>query len=123
MLSPALAVIRMFGIFTEAQLGRERFWDTVSRQLQHRGPDYVERCTFRNEPLSIGDNAILPAQFPPLPPQVEDIPQDDLLKVREEDIKNVSEMIDWRVSNILTSACIIGSLHARVRSPSTLQSP
>jgi len=104
MLSPTLTVIRMFGTFAYAQLIRGRFWDTLSRQLQHRGPDYVERCTFRNEPLSTDDNIILPARFPPLPPfQVEDVPQDEpLAKVREEDIKNVSKMVGWRVSNILT---------------------
>ena len=122
MLSLTLAVIRMFGIFTHAQLGRGRFWDTLSRQLQHRGSDYVKRCTFRNEPLSNSDNVILPARFLPLQQfQVEDVPQDKpLVKVREEDIKNVSEMIGCRDSNILTSTCIIDSLHARVCSPSTL---
>jgi hypothetical protein len=103
MLSPTSAVIRVFGIFTHAQLGRERFWDTLSRQLQQQGPEYVRRCTFRNEPLSTGDNVVLPAQFPLLPFQFEDVPQgDSLVKVREEDIKKVSEMVGWRVSNVLT---------------------
>lgn len=88
----ALPVIRMFGIFTHAQLDHGRFWDSLSRQLQQRGPAYIERCTFRNKPLTTGDNVILPAVFPPLPTQVQDIPAGSLVKVREEDMKNVSEM-------------------------------
>lgn len=81
----------MFGIFTHAQLDHGRFWDSLSRQLQQRGPDYIERCTFRNKPLNTGDNVILPAVFPPLPDLVQDIPSAaHLVKVREEDMKDVS---------------------------------
>ena len=106
MISPTSAVIRMFGIFTHAQLDRGRFWDSFSQQLQHRGPDYVKRCIFRNKPINAGDSVILPAMFPPLSHQ--DIPQAvTLVKVREEDMKNVSEMAG-RVLNIL-----IKSIHNR----------
>jgi hypothetical protein len=92
----------MFGIFTHAQLDHGRFWDSLGRQLQQRGPDYIERCTFRNKPLSAGDNVILPAVFPPLPNLSQGIPKAvQLVKVREEDMKNVSETDGWRVSNIL----------------------
>jgi len=105
----------MFGIFTHAQLGREQFWDSLSQQQQERGADYVDRCTFRTKPLSAGDNVILPAFFPPLPHQVQGIPQTTpLVKVREEDLNNVSEMAGWSVSNI-TSACALDLFHARVR--------
>jgi len=93
----------MFGIFTHAQLDHGRFWDSLSRQLQQRGPDYIERCTFRNKPLNTGDNVILPAVFPPLSDPAQDTPQTaQLVKVREEDLKNVSEMDGWHVSNVLT---------------------
>jgi len=65
------------------------FWDTLSRQLQNRGPDYVAMCTFRNKPLNTGDNVILPATFPQLPVQeVQEV--EPLVKVCEEDMKNVS---------------------------------
>ena len=100
MASHTSAVIRMFGIFTHAQLDRGRFWDSFSQQLQHQGSDYIERCTFRNKPLNTGDNVILPAIFPPLSHQVQDVPT-TLVKVREEDMKNVSEMAGWCVLNIL----------------------
>jgi len=92
----------MFGIFTHAQLDHGRFWDSLSRQLQQRGPDYIDRCTFRNKPLNTGDNVISPAVFPPLPDPVQDIPQAaHFVKVREEDMKNVSKVDGQHVSNTL----------------------
>ena len=82
----------MFGIFTHAQLDHGRFWDSLSQQLQKRGPDYTGRCTFRNQPGD--DNVILPAFFPSLPSQVQDTPQaEPLIKIREEDMKDVSYMV------------------------------
>ena len=93
----------MFGIFTHAQLDHGRFWDSLSRQLQQKGPEYIERCIFRNKPLTTGDNVILPAIFPPLSTPVQDIPEvGSLIKVREEDMKNVSETDGQCVPNILT---------------------
>jgi len=94
----SLVVIRIFGVFTHAQLGHRQFWDTFSQQLQHRGPDYIKRCTFQNKPrpLSAGISVILPAVFPPLEYQVQDIPcAATLVKDHEEDIKNVSEVAGW----------------------------
>jgi len=92
---PVLAAIKIFGIFTLAQLRHRRFWDNLSQQLQQRGPDYVARCTFRNKPLSIDENVISPATFPSFPDQVQDTPQTaPLVKVREEDLKDVSEMVN-----------------------------
>ena len=64
------------------------FWDTLSRQLQNKGPDYIARCTFRNKPLNTGDNVILPASFPQSP--VQEIQETaPIVKVREEDLKKV----------------------------------
>jgi len=70
-------------------MDRGRFWDTLSQQLENRGPDYIERCIFRNLPSGTRDS-ILPASFPPLPIQeVQDsVP---LVKAREEDLQNVCE--------------------------------
>lgn len=85
-----LSAIRMFGVFTHAQIDHGGFWDTLSQQIQQGGPQYIDRCNFRNKPISPGDNTISPASFPPLPPQ-DAPPVDPLIKVSEEDIKNVSE--------------------------------
>jgi hypothetical protein len=111
----------MFGIFTHAQLRRGRFWDSLSRQLQQRGPDYIERCTFRNAPLSTGDYVILPALFSSSPYQVQDIPQvAPLVKVSEEDMKEVSGMASmFRMRWLSTRAT--DPLYARVRSPAMSQ--
>lgn len=65
-----------------------RFWDTLSRQLENKGPEYVARCTLMEEP---GGTAILPASFPQLPVQeIQEITP--LVNVCEEDLKNVSEI-------------------------------
>lgn len=98
--SPA---IRVFGVFTHAQLDHGGFWDTLSHQLQQGGPQYIERCNFRNKPINLGDNVISPATFPPLPIQ-DTPPVEPLIKVSEEDIKAVSGTRDSKeLLNILLS--------------------
>ena len=83
----------MFGVFTHAQLRRGQFWDSASQQLEQQGPDYIKRCTFRNEPLSTGDNVISPAVFPVSSCRVQDTPQTTpLVKICEEDMQDVSKM-------------------------------
>ncbi|KAF9642213.1 P-loop containing nucleoside triphosphate hydrolase protein, partial [Thelephora ganbajun] len=87
-------VIRMFGIFTHAQLHRRRFWDNLSRQLQKRGTNYIERCTFRDEPLGAIDDVIKPALFPPSTHQDQDTSQPaPTVKVCEEDMKEIHSML------------------------------
>ena len=91
----ALSVIPMFGVFTHAQLDHGGFWDTLGQQLQQGGAEYVERCTFRNKPLSPGDNVISPAIFPPLP--IQETPHvDPPIKASEEDIETVSDINDGK---------------------------
>lgn len=66
----------------------ESFWDTVSKQLQNKGQDYIQKCTFRNKPLNSGDNVINPANFSwsPIQEVQEPLP---LIKACEEDLKKV----------------------------------
>ena len=66
------------------------FWDTLSRQLQNQGPEYIARCTFRNQPLNLGDNVILPASFSRLPTQEVQVITPSV-KVCDEDLKKVRE--------------------------------
>ena len=84
-----LAVIRVFGIFTLAQLRHGGFWDNVSRQLQQRGSDYIQRCTFQKKHPSTGDDTMLPAKFPLFQYIPQAVP---LVKITDEDMKDVSEM-------------------------------
>jgi hypothetical protein len=71
-------------------MNHRRFWDTISQQLENKGPDYIARCTFRNKPPNTGDNVILPASFAQL--SVQGIQESaPLVKVREEGSANVRE--------------------------------
>ena len=86
-----MTVIRIFGIFTLAQLHHGQFWNCLSRQLQRRGPDYIDRCTL---PVNVDNDVILPIRFPPLSHQVEDVSQTvPLVKVSEEEMKDVSDIV------------------------------
>ena len=69
-------------------MDRRDFWETLSRQLENKGPEYVARCTIKEEALDTGENVILPASFPQLPVQEiqESAPP---VSAREEDLKNV----------------------------------
>ena len=89
---PSNQAISIFGIYTHAQMDHGHFWDTLSRQLENKGPEYVARCAFKEKALNTGDNVILPASFPQLPVQEiqESVP---LVRVCEEDLKNVREWL------------------------------
>ena len=92
--SPTSTVVRIFGVFTHAEIKRKRFWDILSQQLQHRGQDYIDRCTFRNKPLNVDDDIILPAVFPPSTEWVRDVEGSSSLgKVSEEDMKEVGDIL------------------------------
>lgn len=85
--NPAICV---FGVYTEDQTDNGRFWDALSKQLQNKGPDYVARCTFMNEPSDAGKNVIPPASFPrQFFQEIQEI--SPMAKVSEEDLKNVCE--------------------------------
>jgi hypothetical protein len=58
-----LLVIRIFGIYTHAQLDG-RFWDSVGHQVGRKGKEYRRRCKYRNSPLQKGDYLVLPGVPP-----------------------------------------------------------
>jgi hypothetical protein len=77
------AVIRVFGIYTHAQLDK-RLWDSMGCQLSRKGKEYQRRyassaadrctpdlpycsCAFRADPVHKGDKVLPPASFPPMP--------------------------------------------------------
>jgi len=76
-----------------------RFWNTLSRQLENKGLDYVTRCTFRNKPLYTGDNVILPARFSHLPIQeVQEVQEmEPLVKGSEKDLEKVRERLCYEI--------------------------
>jgi len=66
------------------------FWDTLSRQLENKGPEYIARCTSRSKPPNTWDNVILPVRFSRLPIQeVQEVKP--LVKECEEDLEKVCE--------------------------------
>ncbi|KAG2160214.1 uncharacterized protein EDB93DRAFT_1324636 [Suillus bovinus] len=62
-------VIKVYGIYTHAQLGR--IWDALGCHLARKGREYRRRCIFRNRPALSNDSVILPASFPPAEPESE----------------------------------------------------
>ncbi|KAG1777307.1 hypothetical protein EV702DRAFT_1102293 [Suillus placidus] len=62
-------VIKVYGIYTHAQLGR--IWDALGSHLACKGREYRRRCIFRNRPVLSNDSVILPASFPPAEPEPE----------------------------------------------------
>lgn len=62
-------VIKVYGIYTHAQLGR--IWDALGSHLARKGREYRRRCIFRNRPVISNDSVILPASFPPAEPETE----------------------------------------------------
>ncbi|KAF7306351.1 UvrD-like helicase ATP-binding domain-containing protein [Mycena indigotica] len=80
--------IKIFGIYTHAQIGRVTFWDTMGRELAKKGREYRERCAFRQRPFHAGDHVFAPGIFP-APEEARtvstgcapDLPPDDLEQV------------------------------------------
>ncbi|KAF9778765.1 hypothetical protein BJ322DRAFT_1114103 [Thelephora terrestris] len=97
--------ISVFGIYTHAKMEHSGFWDTLSRQLERKGSDYIARCTFRAKPLNTVDNVILPTSFPQLPAQgiQECVP---MINVCEEDLKSIHSMLVLDKFVILSQALL-----------------
>jgi hypothetical protein len=43
-----LTVLKIFGIYEDAQLTRGTFWDSMSRELGKKGQEYKNRCVVRS---------------------------------------------------------------------------
>ncbi|KZT68439.1 hypothetical protein DAEQUDRAFT_671296 [Daedalea quercina L-15889] len=100
-----IVAIRIFGIYTHAQLSRQP-WDTIGNELGRTGKEYKSRevmkaCIFRNRPTRVGGRTgttVLPASWPALAENDDDtagtlsyaLPgshQDDLEKVSLNDCR------------------------------------
>ncbi|KAJ7479993.1 hypothetical protein B0H11DRAFT_1263344 [Mycena galericulata] len=88
--------IKIFGVYTHAQIGRVSFWDSMGRELGKKGKEYKERCAFRKTPHHAGDHVFSPSTFPApaevraLPPGcVPDLPPDDLEQIQSLLLKSV----------------------------------
>ncbi|KAJ7725516.1 hypothetical protein DFH07DRAFT_853912 [Mycena maculata] len=88
--------IKIFGVYTHAQIARVSFWDTMGRELGKRGKEYKDRCAFRKAPHHAGDHVFSPSTFPApaevraLPPGcAPDLPPDDLEQMQSLLLKSV----------------------------------
>lgn len=85
-------VIRIFGIYTHAQLARG-FWDAVGQHLAGKGKEYRKRCVYRKPPKNAGDNVFLPESFPPTgEPDVPEGPV-ELPNLRDEDREELHSLL------------------------------
>ncbi|KAF8151989.1 hypothetical protein K438DRAFT_1988110 [Mycena galopus ATCC 62051] len=88
--------IKIFGVYTHAQMGRVSFWDSMGRELGKKGKEYKDRCAFRKRPQTAGDNVFSPSIFP-APAEVRvvptgcapDLPPDDLEQMQSLLLKSV----------------------------------
>ncbi|KAJ6519176.1 hypothetical protein C8R45DRAFT_1204389 [Mycena sanguinolenta] len=88
--------IKIFGVYTHAQIGRVSFWDTMGRELGKKGKEYKDRCAFRKRPHHAGNHVFCPSTFP-APAEVRelptgcapDLPPDDLEQIQSLLLKSV----------------------------------
>ncbi|KAJ7222624.1 hypothetical protein GGX14DRAFT_558715 [Mycena pura] len=88
--------IKIFGVYTHAQMGRVSFWDSIGRELGKKGKEYKDRCAFRQRPHHAGDNVFSPRIYP-APVEVRttpsgcapDLPPDDLEQIQSLLLKSV----------------------------------
>ena len=92
---------------------RGSFWDTISSQLQNKGPDYVARCNCREKPLNAGDYVIRPASFSHSP--VRELQEmTPLIKASEEELEEVWKLCSESLSMVYSRFECTGSLYACV---------
>ncbi|KAI0089831.1 hypothetical protein BDY19DRAFT_992789 [Irpex rosettiformis] len=84
-------VIRIFGIYTHAQL--ERDWTYVTKYLSGKGKEYKRRCLYRTKPTNARDKVYAPATFPLT--SEKDVPCSpmDLTDLRAEDKQDLHSLL------------------------------
>ncbi|KAK7064824.1 UvrD-like helicase ATP-binding domain-containing protein [Favolaschia claudopus] len=88
--------IKIFGVYTHAQIGRVSFWDSMGRELGKKGKEYKDRVAYRKRPTHAGDYVFSPSTFPApaearaLPTTcTPDLPPDDLEQMQSLLLKSV----------------------------------
>ncbi|KAI0089815.1 hypothetical protein BDY19DRAFT_86920 [Irpex rosettiformis] len=85
-------VIRIFGIYTHAQLSRN-FWDAVSKQISGKGKEYRKRCVYRTKPVNARDKVYSPAVFPPNADMDEQVPSSNLPDLRPDEQQELHSLL------------------------------
>ncbi|KAI0762352.1 hypothetical protein C8Q74DRAFT_1336826 [Fomes fomentarius] len=85
-------VIRVFGIYSHAQLDHSRLWDGVGRQLGRKGAEYRRRCNYRLRPLGGAGDVFVPGSWPPMDPS-EQRPSTGLTDIFKEDLEEMHSLL------------------------------
>ncbi|EKM60415.1 uncharacterized protein PHACADRAFT_167779 [Phanerochaete carnosa HHB-10118-sp] len=86
--SDVSTLLRIYGIYTHAQMHGRRFWDAVSR-MGGGGKEHRKRCIYRSAPRTPGSNVIPPAMWPP-PEDNED--EEDGLQLPDLSVEDKQEL-------------------------------
>ncbi|KAI5120221.1 hypothetical protein M0805_000036 [Coniferiporia weirii] len=87
-------VLRIFGIFTHAQMDG-RMWESLSARLARRGPEYKRRVTFRARPLVPGDKVYPPQTWPSLCKDESKNDNSAYSIIRSDDLEEIHQWIVW----------------------------
>ncbi|KAJ6498114.1 hypothetical protein C8R47DRAFT_1212438 [Mycena vitilis] len=88
--------LKVFGIYRYEQIARGTFWNSLSRQLEKKGPEYKDKCALRQKSLATTDGyTFVPITFP-TPNQamfstggVPNLPSDDAEQIQSILLKTV----------------------------------
>ncbi|KDQ30332.1 hypothetical protein PLEOSDRAFT_155016 [Pleurotus ostreatus PC15] len=86
-----IQVIRVFGIYTHAQIAHSRFWDSLARHIGKKGKEYRDRCVYRLPQASKRDRVYDPASFPPR--EETDVITYDPLDLPKEDLDELHSLM------------------------------
>ncbi|KAJ7237474.1 hypothetical protein B0H12DRAFT_1238216 [Mycena haematopus] len=101
-------VLKIFGVYEDAQLTRGTFWDSMSRELGKKGQEYKDRCSLRQRAVGTEGDTFDPVKFPAHeearfdPQGVLDLPADDAEQIQSLLLKTV-HFSEELLNNILTN--------------------
>ncbi|KAJ6498051.1 P-loop containing nucleoside triphosphate hydrolase protein [Mycena vitilis] len=84
--------LKIFGVYTHAQIGRVSFWDSMGRELGKKGKEYKERCAFRKTPHHTGDHVYAPGIFPS-PMEVRSLPAGSAPDLPPDDLEQMQSLL------------------------------
>ncbi|KAK6977441.1 UvrD-like helicase ATP-binding domain-containing protein, partial [Favolaschia claudopus] len=120
--------IKVFGIYTEGQLTRASFWDSMSRELGQRGQEYKDRCGVRQKSFVGEDYILVPARFPVRAEmqfssgRVPDLPTDDVEQIQSLLLKTV-HLSEELLKNILEDRDVAVALQISPRELNIIEHP
>ncbi|KAF7367491.1 UvrD-like helicase ATP-binding domain-containing protein [Mycena sanguinolenta] len=100
-------MLKIFGVYEDAQLTRGTFWDSMSRELGKKGQEYQDRCSLRQRVAGTEGHTFEPVRFPAQeeagfsPGGVLNLPSDDAEQIQSLLLKTV-HFSEELLNNILS---------------------